>query len=243
MLNVNSYGGRGIPRDVALRLLLHGNLTGGGPVQSSPMLHHNWLAVGRDLLARHPGDSGLLARGIVGSIGRGGLADHAGERPGLLDAVAEASPADAWGAVSRHLADGDARSRRLQAWLRGWPDSGGRPLSQMPLGDVFAWADADRPARAVILAGSCPPDFGIARMILARYWDVDGVQDRISSSFSTEGWSGSARSHYAEKRDRFAGLRDAEPDPRVRAWLESYVRRIDAHAGIHADLEERELVP
>ncbi|CAI9832047.1 hypothetical protein IBTHAUMO2_570003 [Nitrosopumilaceae archaeon] len=236
-------GGRAIPRDVSLRLLLHENLAGGGPDLSTPVLYHNWLAVGRDLLARHPGDSGLLARWIVGCIGRGGLADYAGKRPGLLDAVAEARPSDAWDAVSRHLADGDARSRRLQEWLRGWRDSGGRPLSLMPLGDVFAWVDADRPARAAILAGSCPPDFVIARRILARYWDVDGVQSRISSSFGTEGWSGSARSHYAEKRARFAGLRDAEPDPRVRSWLESYVRRIDAHAGIHADLEERELAP
>ena len=63
----------------------------------------------------------------------------------------------------------------------------------------------------------------LARDILVRYGDREDVRNTLISNYSTEGFWGSASSHYEEKLRKLVDIQNSDNDERVNRWIEEYI--------------------
>lgn len=232
-----------LPKTATVKLLLHKNLLKtADSYLLSTMVRHYWKEIGLEFVERYPDDSVAILEGIVSNIDQGEffVADGLNEQ-GLRDAIVKARPREAWKVVSKYVGPPlDKRAYLLRKWLCGWMGMYDGALSRMPLDDIFEWVDEDAESRAAYMAGFIPSDFVIVREFLARY-DSKEAHRRIAHNFDTETWSGSGSVHYAEKKSKFEGFLEDEKDPRVRKWLEDYIRSIGSRAEIDRGFDERDM--
>ena len=130
-------------------------------------------------------------------------------------------------------------------WLRGDLFVGQRNefLSLVPREELWEWVDQNLEKRAWYLASFAPPNLNpnsLARDVLIRYGDRPDVKRNLMGNFSTEGWAGPASGHYAQKKHGLQALLEGETVPRVRAWIEEYIARIDESIRQAQVGEERE---
>jgi len=182
--------------------------------------HYAWRDVAVLLAKKEPGRIGDLAGSLFGSIGtEGGVFDTpypvALE---VLDYMGSTDPDAVWGAAERHISSRpDRATRQILEWAGGRISAphGGAGGASAPFLNVVAkeriwkWIDADRDARAALLARYVPKHIVrgkrcIAREILAKYGDSDTVRRSMHAHFSTAAFVGS-KLDYCKKEMRSAG--------------------------------------
>lgn len=102
-------------------------------------------------------------------------------------------------------------------------------LMIFPSQAILDWVAEYPHNRASAIASIVPPLLTtepagyLARELLNRYGDQDGVQDVLLSNFFTESWCGPASEHFQSKHDLANEWLKTETSLRVRIWLEKYI--------------------
>ena len=109
---------------------------------------------------------------------------------------------------------------------------------------LWAWVDADVEKRSWYLANFVPKTLTrepgkvcLAREVLIRYGAREDVRHNLEANFSSEGWTGPASQHYAQKKKGLLDFREGEENPNVKRWIDDYVESIDRQME-HAQAEE-----
>ena len=236
---------RALPKEAALRILLHDAITSEQDPSSYDVLSgHYWGSIGLEFVKQHPGDAAKITEAVIGGMGTENFFDHCKlETFEVLDEIARTSPKRSWAAISKHIGPPlDDRADRIMDWLRGGITSERRSPFKAMLDEIIAWTDEDGAGRAPYIARFMPSEFEVAREFLARYPDREGVGRQIAINFDSEGWSGPDTAHFEKKKRKFEEYRAAENDKNVALWLDRYILGIERDIRRAADADERELL-
>ena len=211
-----------------------------GPETRGSHRDYDWSQLARMYLQDRPDRKLVIAKRMLEGMGKDSVVlprfGHSYAHQLLLE-IAKEAPHEVWAVTAPLLGPPiDSRAYSIQNWLRGGELSfggGGEAesvLSYIPLQDVWDWVDQDVDHRAWYLAGFVPKDLvnhpsrpSVAREMLIRYGDRDDVQRNLIANYSTEGWMGPESEHYGSKKEELERLLGAEPELRVREWLNRYV--------------------
>lgn len=246
---------RKLPADKAYRVVTsEAFLPREGRPNGSGIDHYGWKDVAVLLARQEPSRIGGLADAFFGSIGSAGsvfdtprpLATEALDLIGLVD------PDAVWDAAVRHISSRpDPGTRQILGWAGGGLSvlagaGGASPsfLNVVAAERVWEWIDADRDARAALLARYVPKRIErgkrcIARELLARYGDSDAVRSAMHAGFSAGMFFGSRTNHHKKEMEQCMGWMKGESDAAVLRWLRE--RRDDIRASMEraAESEER----
>ena len=220
-----------LPEDLALGALLHEHMLG-GPEDAAGAWE--WGEVGAALARQSPGCAAKMAEAVLGAFGSSWPFRHPDAPPvRVLGEIAETYPAETWGLLSSMIGPpSDDRARRIQAWLRRGA------MSHMPIQQVLAWA-SEGEGRAAHLAEFVPHDWNIVRELASAYGHLDDFKRSLSLNLDSESWTGSETDHYLARKKKIEGLGAGESDPRVREWLEYYLRQTERNLERARQEEER----
>lgn len=222
-----------LPEDLALRALLHERMLDGTGEAAGAW---EWGEVGSALARQSPGCAAKIAEAVLGAFGSSWPFRHPDAPPvRVLGEIAEAHPAETWGLLSPMIGPpSDDRARSIQAWLRRGA------MSHMPIQRVLAWASEDED-RAAHLVGFVPHDWNVVRELASAYGDRDDFKRDLSLNLDSERWAGSETDHYLARKKKIEGLAAGEQDPRVREWLQYYLKQTERNLERARQEEERDV--
>ena len=135
----------------------------------------------------------------------------------------------------------DERAFVIQKWLQGEAGLREGALPAIPTDEVITWIEQDKDTRAGYAAKFLPAKFETVKEFLTRYGDQEQVCRQLAINFNNEAWSGSAITHYVEKKEKFEKLKEKESDKNVLSWLNYYIKSIKGDIERSQEIEEREL--
>jgi hypothetical protein len=244
--------GTPLPEEEAFILLTHNALFG---ERSSALdrFNYHWSKVASrflDLYAHRALDLLSSALGNCGPSGRTLLSvcSHAGP---VLERIVKTSPEESWGRIAAVLRDLDSPlAFHLRHWLAGDMECGEDDVSGavmlFPTWCLWDWVDCEPRARARWLAGTLPRTLdqsasgSLTRAFLCRYGGMDEVARDLLLHFAYRGWCGSKSEHLRALRDQARTWRESEEDVQVVAWINQYMRWLDASIEQAQVEEERE---
>jgi hypothetical protein len=157
----------------------------------------------------------------------------------FADELVQADPAGAWTIVKAHIEETLPKWRRdLLHWLKGGistfdeKESNG-PIVDLPVPEILEWIEKDPEPRAVLIAHATPASLDhdqgglLTRELLARYGQFDGVQNGISATFHSGGWTGPASSYLKKKREKLRRWLAADFEYEVVQWIEAKIEDLD----------------
>ena len=234
---------KSLPKQLALKLLLHENIIHRTHEADYAVLDEFiWKQIGLAFVKQYPEDSIEIAKTVLENFGTesffGYYDDEVAE---VLDEIARIKPKETWRIASQYVGPPiDSRAYNVQQWLRKElfsSDIGTLPTILMA--EIIAWTDEDEKSRAGYIASFLPPEFEKIREFLVKYGDQEEVKRRLAINFNTEGWRGSAITHYEKKKKKFEELREKETNANVRSWLDFYIRSLDRDIERSREREER----
>lgn len=230
------------PKDITLKLLLHDNiLCQNTMIGRIIQYEYYWKEIGLEFIKQYPEANVQIAEKIVKNFDIDNFISRSNSQTcDVLTEIIKVSPKEIWGVVCQYLGPSlDQRIFRIHELLRkALCDN--ETLTVALKSEIYLWIDKDKTVRAKYVAKFLPPSFELVRDFLIRYGDQDGVKRFLMINFNTEGWSGSAITHYEEKKIQFEKLKENETDLKVLSWLDYYIDLINKDiedARVH---EERE---
>ena len=234
---------KSLPKQLTLKLLLHENIIHRTHEADYAVLDEFiWKQIGLAFVKQYPEDSIEIAKTVLENFGTesffGYYDDEVTE---VLDEIARIKPKETWKIASHYVGPPiDSRAYNVQQWLRKElfsSDIGTLPTISMA--EIIAWTDEDEKSRAGYIASFLPPEFEKIREFLVKYGDQEEVKRRLAINFNTEGWRGSAITHYEKKKKKFEELKEKETNANVRSWLDFYIRSLDCDIKRSREREER----
>ncbi len=158
----------------------------------------------------------------------------------LAHELVQTDPAGAWKIIKRHFEEtlpywrGD-----LLNWLKGGLGGFGEEntphgaIANLPIAGIVDWIEQDPEPRAVLMAHAVintldDADGGqLTRRLLHKYGHIKGVQNGISATFHSGGWSGSESAYLKCKRDKYRQWLAAGFEIEVIQWLEHEIEYLD----------------
>jgi hypothetical protein len=240
---------RALARDLTFSLLTHPLLfqQRDGPIDTMEEFH--WMKIAESFIRDYPERNLDLAELMLSKIDvKGGIIGHYHSTTlAILNQITMSNPAGVWRIATKYLGPPiDTRAFKIKTWLHGeglFENSEG-VLSLVPLEELWAWVDADVEKRSWYLANFVPKTLTrehgkvcLAREVLIRYGAREDVRHNLEANFSSEGWTGPASQHYAQKKKGLLDFREGEENPNVKRWIDDYVESIDRQME-HAQAEE-----
>jgi hypothetical protein len=157
----------------------------------------------------------------------------------LADELVQAEPIGAWGIVKSHFEKALPRWRAdLLSWLKGglgeFDEKTPRgTMADMPLQSVLDWIEKDPEPRAVLLAHAVPATLDdeqggqLTRELLYRYGQLEGVQNGISATFHSGGWTGPTIGYLKRKREKLRRWLASGFDTEITRWIEVEIEYLD----------------
>lgn len=236
---------KSLPKQLTLKLLLHENIIHRTHEADYAVLDEFiWKQIGLAFVKQYPEDSVEIAKTVLENFGTenffGYYDDEVAE---VLDEIARIKPKETWKVASQYVGPPiDSRAYNVQQWLRKELFSSDRgTLPTIPMSEIIAWIDEDEKSRAGYIASFLPPEFEKIREFLVKYGDQEEVKRRLAINFDTEGWMGSAITHYEKKKKKFEELEEKETNANIKSWLNFYIRLLDRDIKRSIEREEREL--
>lgn len=234
-----------LPKQLTLKLLLHENIIHRTHEADYAILDEFiWKQIGLTFVKQYPEDSVEIAKTVLENFGAENFFGHHDyEVTEVLDEIARIKPKETWKIASQYVGPPiDSRAYNVQQWLKKElfsSDIGALPT--IPMSEIIAWTDEDEKSRAGYIASFLPPEFEKIREFLVKYGDQEEVKRRLAMNFDTEGWRGSAITHYEKKKKKFEELEEKETNVNVKSWLNFYIRLLDRDIERSIEREEREL--
>ena len=236
---------KSLPSQLTLKLLLHENIIHRTRGTTYTVLDEfSWKKIGLAFVKQYPEDSVEIAKTILENFDTENFFGHHDyEVTEVLDEIARIKPKETWKIASQYVGPPiDSRAYNVQQWLRKELFSSDRgTLPTIPMSEIIAWIDDDEKSRAGYIASFLPPEFEKIREFLVKYGDQEEVKRRLAINFDTEGWMGSAITHYEKKKKKFEELEEKETNANVRSWLNFYIGLLDSDIKHSIEQEEREL--
>jgi len=164
----------------------------------------------------------------------------------VLNKITTLYPEEVWDILSTDLED--TSSLRFHFELKNWLSSfmreerGEPAIVLFPVEKIFQWIDQDREKRAGIVAQFVPRDLSensLVRKILARYGDIQEVQDEIYMRFETGMFSGLESENGQKIKEELQDQFKNEDNEYVIKWVETYIDRLDKKIEQARKKEER----
>jgi len=244
-----------LPQDVTKRVLLDDRLFTPTKEQVDQMEDYHWSKLAEAYVDAYPNSAPAIADKMLehfdedGTI-TGGILHK--ETQNLLNKIAERNPEHVWESVKKHLVlPIGMTGYRITYWLKGkiqfGEGRGGGALTLFPSEKLWEWIEEKEPKRRARFAAEFVPSvlfrdenrICFARELLVRYGQYEDVRSALRSNFITEGWSGSASSHYIQKRQGLLDFKDGETDPNVILWIDEFVEGLTAQIKQEKIREER----
>lgn len=240
--------GRILPRELTLDLLLDPVFTEGGDNrQIGGQAAHHWKEIAKAVVQQYPDARDELVTEILANFGdREVMVGHNREVTDLLEQLFVEEPDEMWPMIAQVLADRDSRSVMLCQWLSGTLFDSDAPITAVDTTQLWGWVDEDQDERAALLASAVPATFtpeeersSLAREVLSRYGDVEGVFEAVSGNYGTESWWGPASEHYQQKKERLQALKQNETDRNVISWVNQELADLEQSINQAEQFEER----
>lgn len=237
-----------LPRELTLDLLLDPVFTEGeSNRQVGGQTAHQWKGIAEELVLQYPDTRDELVIEILANFGdREVMIGHNREVTDLLEQIFVEEPDEIWPMIAEVLADRDSRSIMLSQWLSGTLFDSDAPVTAVESTKLWEWVDESKDERAPILASAVPATFSprekrnsLAREVLSKYGDIEGVFDAISSNYGTESWWGPASEHYQQKKERLEAIKQDETDSNVISWVNQELADLDQSINQAEQFEER----
>ncbi|RNJ75642.1 MAG: hypothetical protein EB828_04580 [Nitrosopumilus sp. D6] len=235
---------RPLPKQETLGLLLHKTLT----CEQSVTLHdvvasHYWKETALEFTRQYPDDSLKIAKIVIENMGQDNFFNYSrSDIFEVLNEITRIRPRKTWNIISPCLGPPiDERAFAIQKWLQGEARLREGVLPVIPTDEVITWIEQDKDTRAGYAAKFLPAKFETVREFLTRYGDQEQVHRQLAINFNNEAWSGSAITHYVEKKKKFEKLKEKESDKNVLSWLDYYIKSIKGDIERSQEIEEREL--
>jgi len=110
--------------------------------------------------------------------------------------------------------------------------------------NIFDWIDHDPHKRASYITEHIKPELkkenSLARELLVKYGKDEKVQRSLVANFFTGGFSGSAATHYQNKKDNILAYKETDDNENVRNWIDFYVKSLDEDISREKLREERD---
>lgn len=233
-----------LPKEITLELLLHETLT----CEPNSTLHdvmaaYYWKETALAFVSQYPDDSVKIAKTVIENMGRDNFFEYSrSDTFEVLNEITRTRPREIWNVISLYVGPPtDERAFVIQKWLQGEAGLREGALPAIPTDIIITWIEQDKDTRAGYAAKFLPAKFEIVREFLTRYGDQEQVRRQLAINFNNEGWSGSAITHYDEKRKKFEKLKEKESDKNVLSWLDYYIKSIKGDIERSQEMEEREL--
>ena len=214
-----------LPKQLALELLLHQNITHGSSRTVNPIHEIYWKKIGLAFVNQYPNDSVYIAKTVIENFDKMNFfARYSSELIQVLNKIAEINPREIWAVASRYAGPPmDSKACGIRQWLRGGI------MDIIPMSDIIAWIDEDEESRLGYVASLLTPEFENIREFLIRYGKREEVQNCLGMNFSMDGPIDSEDAYYENKKKQFEKLRESETNTNVLSWLNHYIRLLDRH--------------
>lgn len=106
-------------------------------------------------------------------------------------------------------------------------------IVDLPAPDILEWIEEDPESRAALIAHAAPRTLDneqggrLTRELLCRYGQFDGVQNGISATFHSGGWTGPTSAYLKRKRDKFRRWLAAGFGIDIMRWIEAEIEYLD----------------
>lgn len=243
-----------LPKELTMKVLTHESLFRNiDPRMRNTMDECNWSIITGAFVKKYPGSSLELADKMLAHFGEEGtiVDSYNSLVVGILNEITRKNPRKVWKLVVKYIGPPiDSRAFYITAWLRGqdlFSREGEGALRMIPLDEIWKWVDQDVEKRSRYLATFVPNTLFreegrkcLARELLCRYGDSQGIQHSLMANFSTEGWSGPASLHYQLKKQELLDFRKDEDNENVKRWIDEYVSSLDQQIDREKISEERD---
>jgi len=243
-----------LPEELTMKILTHESLLQNiDPKMRNTMDEYSWAIIAGAFIKKYPGSSLELADKMLAHFGEEGtiVNSYNSYVVDILNEITRKSPREVWKLVIKYIGPpADSRAFHITMWLRGQGlFSKGRKsaLQVIPLDEIWKWVDQDVKKRSRYLATFVPNmlfrekgEKCLARELLCRYGDSQGVQHSLMANFSTEGWIGPASLHHQGKKQELLDFRKDEDDEKVKQWIDEYVSSLDYQIEKEMISEERD---
>jgi len=243
-----------LPKELTMKVLTHESLFQNiDPRRRNTMDEYNWAIIAGAFVKKYPRSSLKLADKMLRHFGEEGtiVNSYNSHVVGILNEITRKNPRAVWNLVAKYIGPPiDSRAFHITGWLRGqdlFSRGGEGALRLIPLDEIWKWVDQDVEKRARYLATFVPNllfreegKICLARELLCRYGDSQGVRHSLMANFSTEGWSGPASLHYQAKKQELLDFRKNEDNENVKQWIDEYVSSLDEQIERERISEERD---
>ncbi len=244
---------RTLPEELTLKLLTEGSRhILWGAIGIDTMTEHHWTEIGKAFAMTYPSRGLDLANDMLEHLGDEHSIFGVYNSPGqaVLNLVTRQNPVEVWNQVTRYVGPPiDSRAFHVTQWLRGgdaFQSESEGILSIIPMEELWNWVEEDVEHRAWYLASFVPrvlprksPKPILSREILVRYGSREDVRRNLMANLSSEGWSGSASSHFEAKKRVLVELRKQEDNRNVLRWIDEYVTALSRDIERERISEER----
>ena len=227
------YRGDNAPKiddELVVEALTHPDLIGTESKVTVNDHWYDWEQLAEMAISQEPSNGFEIADSIFDSIGaKGGVAGSWDILEVVLRPIFEEKPEDAWELVTDGI-KANTRSVRFEAWLAGSGIGKGEPtILKVPETTLLDWVEEDPKEHAPQLARCIPSMshsgwWGLARELLIRYGDIEGVQGELSAIANGGRVSEDV---FRERRNELDQLRKDSSNPIVRQWLTQEIRDVE----------------
>lgn len=244
-----------LPKDLTKRVLLDDRLFTPTKEQVDQMEDYHWSKLADAYIEAYPNEAPAIAGKMLEHFDEDGTVVDGivhKEIQNVLNKIAERNPEQVWESVKKHLTlPMDMTGYRITYWLKGeiqfGEGRGGGALALFPPEKLWEWIEEKEPQKRARFAAQFVPSvlfrdekrICFARELLVRYGQEEDVRSALRSNFITEGWSGSASSHYIQKRQGLLDFKEDETDPNVILWIDEFVEGLTAQIKQEKIREER----
>lgn len=167
----------------------------------------------------------------------------------IANELVQTDPVGAWNIVKTHLEKALPKWRMdLLNWLKGGlsgfhDEQPKGSVVYFPLASVIEWIEEDPEPRSVLMAHAVPGTLDdeqggrLTRELLSRYGLFKGVQNGISATFHSGGWSGPTSAYLKKKREKLRRWLAAGCGDLVARWIEQEIEDLDRRI-VHEEIDE-----
>ncbi len=232
--------------EITLKLLTHDVFMGRTPVRTYTMVDYHWNEIGLRFIQQYPDESLEFADRLLASMdSESSLISPHSQSLEVLDTVASRLPDEVWDLMTKYIAlPFDKRGYAIINWMRGnlfAPSN--NFLDKVDFQKILDWIDNNPHKLAPYIIEHVPPILtfdSLARKLLVKYGTEKSVKISLVANFSTEGFSGSASTHFQEKKEKLLVYKEHDDNENVKNWIDFYVKCLDEDINREKLQEERE---
>lgn len=157
----------------------------------------------------------------------------------LANELVRADPTGAWNIVKAHFEESLPQWRGdLFQWLKGglsgFDERAPRgAVADLPVPEILEWIEQDPKSRSVLMTHAVPATLDdeeggrLTQELLYRYGQFNGVQNGISSTFHSGGWTGPTSAYLKRKRQQCRRWLAARFEIEITQWVEAEIEYLD----------------